>query len=271
MRRNPFIRQAFLPHEYWHGICTGYITQDTLQKEEAMKFSRGLIGIAFTVVCLMRPPLAHAVDVGQIDTFEDGTTQGWLVGLLGAPHPAPPINVPTGGPAGAGDNYLLLTAVGGGGPGNRLTVLNLSQWTGNYLAAGVTSIRMDVNNLGGSDLALRLLFENPMGGPPTDMAFSADPIFLPAGSGWTPVEFLVDPGHLTAAMGSVNTVLANTTALRLFHSPAPGYPGPSVVAQLGVDNITALPTAVPEPSTAAILGVGLMAFLARRRLRVKQP
>ncbi|MBM3727132.1 MAG: hypothetical protein FJW40_17130 [Acidobacteria bacterium] len=39
-----------------------------------------------------------AVSVGQIDTFEDGTTQNWLVGLLGAPHPAPPANM-AGGPA----------------------------------------------------------------------------------------------------------------------------------------------------------------------------
>lgn len=87
------------------------------------------------------------------------------------------------------DNYLLLTAVGGNGPGNRLTVINASQWAGDYLAAGITGIWMDVINLGNSDLALRLLLEDPLGGPPTNVAFSSDPIAVPTGSGWKPVKF----------------------------------------------------------------------------------
>jgi hypothetical protein len=51
-----------------------------------------------------------AVTVGQVDTFEDGTTQGWVAGVLGAVHPVPPANA-LGGPAGANDNYLLLTSL----------------------------------------------------------------------------------------------------------------------------------------------------------------
>jgi hypothetical protein len=80
-----------------------------------------------------------AVGSGQTDNFEDGTTQNWVVGLLGAVPPFPPANVPTGGPTGAGDNYLLLTSIFSAflEPGNRLAVINLSQWTGNYLSAAV--------------------------------------------------------------------------------------------------------------------------------------
>lgn len=81
------------------------------------------------------PRFASAVTVDQVDTFEDGTTQGWVVGLLGSAHPAPPINVPTNGPAGAGDHFLQLTAVGGDFAGSRLTVINATQWGGNYVAA----------------------------------------------------------------------------------------------------------------------------------------
>ena len=91
---------------------------------------------------------AWAVPVG-IDDFEDGTTAGWHVGDPGA-HPAPPVNVSTGGPAGAGDAYLQLEALGGGGPGSRLSVLNLSQWTGDFTS--VPAIGMDVNNFGPDDL-----------------------------------------------------------------------------------------------------------------------
>jgi hypothetical protein len=95
-----------------------------------MKVSR-LIFVTFLLVAmLIYPRLASPVTLGQIDTFEDGTTQNWLVGLLGAPHPAPPVNVPTGGPAGVDDNYLLLSAIGGVGAGNRLTAINVSQWGG---------------------------------------------------------------------------------------------------------------------------------------------
>lgn len=229
-----------------------------------MKFTKGLLGAALLAIALAPAPRASAVVLGQIDTFQDGTTQGWLAGLLGAPHPAPPINIPTGGPKGAGDRYLQLTALGGVGPGSRLTVLNLSQWSGDYLSAGVHFITMDVNNLGTGDLSLRLLFEDPMGGPPNDVAFSTDPVLVPAGSGWMSVVFPVGPDALTAGLGSVTTALSNTTALRIFHSPSPGFPGPSVVAQIGVDNIKA----VPEPSAALLIGAGLLALLITRRRSV---
>jgi hypothetical protein len=207
------------------------------------------------------------VHPGQRDTFEDGTTQNWTVGVLGAPHPAPPVNVPTGGPAGAGDNYLLLTAVGGNNtPGNRLTVVNGSQWTGNYLAAGVTGIALDANNLGGTDLFLRLLFENPMFAPPTDVAASATPLFLPAGSGWTNLFFpLFGPGGLVPLQGNLTTLLSNVTSIRIYHSPTLAFPGPPIVAQLGVDNITA--TAAPEPSTVLLVAAGLSALSLLRRRR----
>ncbi len=187
-----------------------------------------------------------------------GSTQGWFVsaGPVNTIPLAPPVNIPSGGPAGVGDNYLLLTALGGTGSGSRLSVLNgSSQWRGNYLAAGISAITMEVNNLGATDLYLRLLFEDPMMGPPQNEAFTTNPVILSAGSGWTSITFLIDPGSLTAGSGSVNAALTNTTLIRIFHSPAAGFPGPPVVAQLGVDNIRT--TAVPEPTTLLLLGTSL--------------
>jgi hypothetical protein len=229
--------------------------------------TKPLILTATLLLGLTEAPRTLGVILGQTDTFEDGTTQGWVVGLLGAAHPAPPVNIPTGGPAGADDNFLLLTSVGGTGPGSRLSVINFAaQWAGDYLAADVGVIQMDLRNFGGSDLTLRLLIANPLGGPPTDFAFSTVPRLLPAGGGWTRVAFPIAPTDLTAGLGDVNAALTTATELRLYHSVDPAFPGGEIVAQLGVDNIRAL---VPEASTATqavVLGLTAlgMGFLRRR-------
>jgi PEP-CTERM motif len=212
---------------------------------------------------------AAPITLGQIDTFEDGTTQGWLINLLGMGSPPLPVpaNVPGGGPAGAGDNFLGMVSTGIPlTAGNRMTVLNATQWAGDYLAGGVTAISMDVANFGPTDVNLRLLFEDAMGGPPTNVAVSTNSIFLPAFSGfggWTTVIFPINPGSLTALSGNVNSALSNTTILRIFDSAALTFPGTPSLAIMGFDNITA--TSVPEPATLLLLGTGMALALRRRR------
>jgi hypothetical protein len=225
------------------------------------------------IVCSLavaRP--ASALSITLIDTFEDGTTQGWKANLLGqGVHPAPPANIPTGGPAGSGDNFLLITALGGGGNGSRLTALNDEQWAGNYLALGIAMIAMDVQNFSSNDLYLRLEFEDPAGGPPNNIAYSDDAILLPAGSDWTRIVFPIAPAFLKAGLGSVTAALSNTTILRLYHSQADNFPNPvfpidPIVARLGVDNIQV----VPEPATMMLLGGGIAALAVRRRFGPKR-
>jgi len=219
----------------------------------------GLVGPLLLIGLL--PSAGWSLSIGQRDTFEDGTAQNWIAVLGGAS----PVNVPSGGPAGAGDHYLLLTSVGGVGPGNRLTIINMSQWTGDFIAAGVSGIRMDLNNLGQTDLSLRLLFADPMGGPPTNQAFSAKAFKLPGDSGWTTAYFPIDPADLLASpgLGTVPAALHHTTGLLLFSSTGPAFPGDAIVATLGVDNITA----TPEPASAALLGSGLLALYTFTRIR----
>jgi hypothetical protein len=207
------------------------------------------------------------------NNFEDGTTQGWAINLLGMgapPAAALPTNIATGGPAGAGDHFLQLTSLGGGGAGSRLMALNPAGWGGNYLTAGIKSIRLNAINLGTTDLALRFAFEDPTTGPPTNIAMSAQAQMLTAGSGWQSLEFpLYGSTGMAALLGTVNGALSATTVVRLFHSPTFELPPTAIAAQLGVDNITASVSVVPEPSTFALLAVGgmlLIAFKYRTRI-----
>lgn len=229
-----------------------------------MRHMTRLLGPALAVACLAVP--ARAVLLGQTDTFEDGTTQGWIVG--DASHPAPPTNIATDGPAGTDDNFLRLTSLGGFGAGSRLSAINLAQWAGDYTAVGIGSITMDVRNSGPDDIYLRLLLADPVAGPPSNVAI-ANAVFLPAGGGWTPASFALDPASLTAVLGTADAALSNATELRLFHNQDPVFNGPPtgsppVNVVLGVDNIRAVGV-IPEPSSMALLGVGLSALLARRR------
>lgn len=204
---------------------------------------------AALVACLFFANSVQALSFGQIDDFEDGTTANWVVGVTGGVHPAPPQNVPDGGPAGAGDSYLRLTSFGGLGSGSRLTVVNLTQWAGDYPGAGINLITMHLINLGSTDLSIRLRFADPIAGPPTNAAIT-ESVQLPAGSGWQLVSFHVSPADLIALLGDATVLLGATTELRIFHGEAPAFPGEPIAAQLGVDNILAFASEVPAQGSS---------------------
>ena len=146
----------------------------------------------------------------------------------------------------------------------------LGQWSGDYTAAGVSAISMDLKNLGPTDLTVRLYFEDPIPNPPANEAVTAG-FLLPVGGDWTHATFSVTPEALTVLQGNAGAVLGNTTVLRVFSNAAADFPPEQVTGVLGVDNIRAAPDirAVPEPATSAtvLAGLALLAILTRRRQR----
>jgi hypothetical protein len=234
-----------------------------------MKHSRHSLAL---VLLLAGPGLVGAFPLGNLDDFEDGTTENWVVGLLGVPHPAPPINIANGGPDGDGDNYLRLTSVGGAAAGSRLVIINVAQWAGDYsipeddpLALYV--IQGWVNNFINNDLYLRVLLENPMGGAgPTDIAIS-EAVFVPAGSGWVPFVIPLAPDDLTVLLGSLDALLPNVTAIRLLHSQGGAFPGEPIVLEIGFDDLLASGVVVDfaEPGTLGLMLAALASLGALRR------
>src|SRR3954447_3958250 len=155
--------------------------------------------LAMIAAAALSPQTAGAVVLGQTDTFQDLTTDGWFAGgALGSVPPIPPQVVASGGPGGAGDAFLKITGGGGFGPGSKITALNNTQWAGNYLSAGVTGIAMDLKNFGGTPLTVRLQLEDPMAAPPANEAVSTFGAVLPVGGDWTRFVFPISAADLTA-------------------------------------------------------------------------
>ena len=211
-------------------------------------------------------PTASAVVNGQIDTFQDGTKMNWANGV-----PENLINVDTGGPAGAGDRYLQLSANGTNSFGGRLTMFNLNQWLGNYIGAGVNAIEIDLRNQGKTTLSIRLAFkaQNVMNSPGY---LTATAITLAPDSGWQ---------HFTISIAQPNMIpVGSPSPYNTFFTSGVGdarlinevgtttLNGDPIVGQVGIDNIHA----VPEPGslalvTTALIFVGAKRFARKRHVR----
>jgi hypothetical protein len=112
------------------------------------------------------------------------------------------------------------------GLSSRLVGINAAQWAGNYVAAGVAGISMDLRNFGGTELSLRLALYGAGGLVSVTHAFVA----LSSGSPWTRASFSLDPAMLT---GDPLTVLASVLDIRLFHGTNAVFPGVVIASNLG--------------------------------------
>ena len=185
--------------------------------------------------------VAHGVTLPQIDTFQDGTTNNWTDGQADNTS-----NVSTGGPGGVGDAFLQISSGSFGGK-VKLVVFNQMQWTGNYAAAGVAAITMDLKNFGPTDLPMRITIREQTGGQAFPGYSSTTPFMLAADGGWHTAQFSLAASDMTAVnpfnifpLAPYPTVLADVHDFRLLSAAAPAVIGDTIDAQIGVDNITAV-------------------------------
>lgn len=185
------------------------------------------------------PCTGFAIDVGQIDDFENGSTQGWRKGPRSN---MPPTNIATGGPSGQSDNYLQTVSTGGAGADSRLAIFNTAQWTGDYLAAGITEITVQLRNSGNTVLHMRIVLDGGTGA--SSWYGSSQAYQLPADNNWHVASFSVSESALTLVPGTGSqpfaAVLSNVTELRIVSNQSgPDFRGDSVAVTLGIDDVEA--------------------------------
>jgi hypothetical protein len=205
------------------------------------QFSVARISIIFVIFMSCGP--AYAVTSGHVDDFEDGTTQGWEEGSgQGTPNPNPPTNVANGGPMGAGDNFLENVSSGGTGVGSKQLIFNSSaHWTGDFAAAGINVIRVDVQVDATSEgpLQLRVAFQGTNGA----RFISTDSIEVPADGDWHTVSLPFNASAMSeiATGATFIQAAAGVTAVRIMHRPTGlGWTGVSYDGLVGYDNISTL-------------------------------
>ena len=174
------------------------------------------------------------VNPGQIDDFQNGTTENWTDGGSSAQ----PFNVANGGPNGAGDNYLSDPALGGSGPGSRMVMFNEQQWTGNYTSNGIVTIRFHAKAQGNA-LNLRVAFDGAGGRICTTNA-----VPIPADGSWQQYVISITGADFTTVAGGTNIgdTLADVSDMRILSNTVPSWQGESIVATLDIDNIEASTT-----------------------------
>jgi len=200
-----------------------------------------------------------AIAPGLVSNFQDGTLQNWTGGSA-------PTNIANGGPAGAGDRYLQISATS-----NFLGVFNKVQWSGNYIAAQIDHIDMNLKNFGPNPVSIRIMLLTAgcdFGGTLCTAWTSTLATPVSAGSSWITASFSVKEINLTRVLGSQSYAasLSNVERILIRHddgTPNPPTSGVAVSATLGIDNV------LPEPSFTVALAVGaaLIGGLSRTRRR----
>ncbi|HEY2760652.1 MAG TPA: PEP-CTERM sorting domain-containing protein, partial [Pirellulales bacterium] len=204
--------------------------------------------------------------------FQDGTAGTWQGGgQLTRPNASSVVT--DGGPTGAGDHYLQInSSLNDINAAPRLLAISsvpATEWTGDFIHAGVTAVSMDLLNPNPSTaLTMRIAFrDDTTNSSPAYVTDNADAVTLPPNSGWTHVTFQINSSVMTTvgAPGDFNTFLENVKEFRIVDSVTPTFMGDQFTSNMffDVDNIMA----VPEPSAFILSAMALSALFATRRKR----
>ncbi len=165
---------------------------------------------------------AYAITLGQLDDFENGGLGDWDGAFNNVTS-----NVADAGPAGAGDNALDIQ------PGSRFVFYNQMQWAGDYIAAGVNRLSLDIQHANEFDLELRIGISKGAFGSlgAGDTYITTYSVIVPNDGQWRHVEFDMEPtdfvpslGNTMPGPGGAAGALAGVTQLRILHRPIDGGP-----------------------------------------------
>jgi hypothetical protein len=195
-----------------------------------------LLAVLPTFVLATAAAPGWAIELNQVDDFQDGTLLAWFG--------ADTSNQADAGPAGAGDHAMSVTSTGFSGAGGKLLVVNQFQhWSGDWTAAGVAQVAFDVRNNSDFDLTLRLGIAGPDGvhSLGNGDTYLTSGITVPADNQWHSLAIDVLADDFTALGGiDIDTALAGVTHLRVLHNPDESFLGAQVAGSFSLDNIQAL-------------------------------
>jgi hypothetical protein len=210
--------------------------------------------------------------VGQLDDFQSGAGTWQGGGQL--THTDASKVITTGGPAGAGDQFLQIdSSVGSDDTQAAPRLLAISstpatEWGGNFVTAGVTGVTMDLMNPNSIALTMRVAFRDGTSmSSPAYVTNNAAAFTLPADGQWHHVTFNFIPTDMTTVgtPGDFTTFLESVQEFRIVDSATASYMGDQFQTQtyFDVDNIQA----VPEPAALVLTVLGLSALVAVRLRR----
>jgi len=157
--------------------------------------------------------------------------------------PNPPVNIATGGPEGANDNYLQDNSSGGFGAGSKMVIRNATQWSGNYTSEGIIAIKFNVR-VTTANVDIRIGMTGGGGAISSNNA-----VTVIAGSGWTSITIPIAASDMqtVTANGAVNgfdiaATLTNCTEFRILSNSSPSFDGESIASRIEIDNVEAATT-----------------------------
>ena len=197
--------------------------------------------LGLVVPALLPPPASAVPPIGFREDWPGTSLQGWGGGSQTYENPG------TGGVDGAGDGYLRI--------GNSLTAYHLGTvnldvpYPGNWIAAGITHVKVSLNDVGTADaLAILFIIANAYS------TYQYNPPFIPLHNQWS--EFTVDltnPSRFTRIIGTANLleVLASVDRVHFRHDLAPYTHGPDLIkGDLGFDRLIIANLTTPAVTTS---------------------